>query len=191
MGESAKVNGQSVKIGTCENMYYLRIEDAHKAKHEQGNVDAATETGIRFRLPFPDEDSVQIGHYDDPFRGFRLGRTVKSETTRQDYWEDFAPADLADAEPGNIQLRHEASGLLINVPCHHGAKLPAITGANVFWNGKGHSLELAQVKRTQNGAVVPVVMCRHCATKWAMDWTDVIDYVHDSELRARLEMHIG
>lgn len=190
MGEQARVNGQSIKIGTCKNMYYLRIEDAHLAKTLSGNVDAAADTGLRFRLPFPDEDSVQIGHYDNPFRGFRLSKTVKSQTTRPDYSEDFSPDGLADAEPGSIQLRHEPSGLLLNVPCHHGAKLPEITGATAFWNGKGHSLELAQVKRTEGGQVVPVVQCRHCDTKWAMEWDEILDYVSDSELRARLAKHL-
>ena len=190
MGEQAKVNGQSVKIGTCENMYYLRAEDAHRAKPLPGNVDASKTPGLRFRLPFPDEDSVQIGQYDNPFRGYRMYRTVKSETTRPDYSEDFSPDDLKDAEPGNIQLRHEASGLLLNVPCHHGAKLPEITGVKAFWNGKGHSLELAQVKRTESGKFVPIVQCRHCETKWAFAWADVLPFVADPELRSRLEKHI-
>ena len=186
MGEYARINGQSVKIGTCEDMYYLRAEDAHKAQKEPHSLDAATCLGLRFRLPFPDEDGVQIGHYDDPFRGFRLYRMVKDKASRVDYCEDFAPHDLSDAKPGNLQLRHEASGLLLNVPCHHGVKLPEITGATAFWNGKGYSLELIQIKRVAPGQYVPIVQCRHCGNKWAFAWAEVLPFVADPVLHERL-----
>lgn len=188
MSENAIVNGQSVKIGTCDDMYYLRIEDAHMAKSQPHNVNAMTTAGLRFRLPFPDEDDVPIGHYADCHRGVRLYKS-ESQPDGSEYASDYAPDWLQDAEPGSFQLTHP-SGLLINVPCHHGAKLPEITGATVFWNGKSHSIELQQVKRLDDGSVVPVIGCRHCRTSWATTWDEVLDFVPDGKLRARLQRHI-
>ena len=60
MGEYAKHDGHEVKIGTCEDMYYLRLEDCRKVQPIPNSLNPATCEGLRFRLPFPDEDNVQI-----------------------------------------------------------------------------------------------------------------------------------
>lgn len=190
MGEYAtrRADGQKIKIGVCEDLFYLRIEDAHKVAPLPGNVDASVETGLRFRLPYPDEDELGPGEYEDYARGLRLYRTVKDG--KHAWSEDFAPAWLADADPGTLQLRHEASGLLVSVPCHHGERLPDV-GPNMtaHWNGKGHSIELYAVKRCPSATVLPVVRCRHCGTKWLATWDDVLPFVPGAELRARLAKH--
>lgn len=189
MGEYAtrRADGQKIKIGTCEDMFYLRIEDSNKVDPISGNVDAAIATGLRFRLPYLDEDDKQPGEYEDFNRGLRLWRTIKEG--EREWTEDYKPDGLADAEAGYLQLRHEASGLLLSVPCHHGERLPEV-GPNVraFWNGKGHSIELYAVKRTPAG-VVPVIRCRHCRMMWVDTWADVLPFVPGAELRARLAKH--
>ena len=184
MGEYAKLCGHEVKIGTCESMYYLRLEDAFKVQPIRGNVDPRNDLGLRFRLPFPDEDNIQTGHYEVYNRGVRLFKMVKDHMNRE-YPTEYAPAWLKDAEPGTLQLTHK-SGLLLNVPCHHGVKLPE--GINAHWNGKSHSMELSSVKRTAGG-VVPIVHCRHCEQAWRTTWDEVLPFVHDVELRARLAKH--
>lgn len=188
MGEYAKriSDGTEVKIGTCESMYYLRYEDRDKVKPLAHSLDPRDSIGLFFRLPFPDEDDVHIGQYDPPERGLRLYREVKTPGNQPDGWEDFTD-ETAQQEPGNIQLRHE-SGLLLNVRCYHGCKLPA-GGDDIkpFWNGKGHSLELAWVKATESG-VLPIVRCRWCGMMWRYEWSDVIDYIH-GEMRQRLAIH--
>lgn len=69
MGEYGYYYGNLVKIGTCENMYYLRYEDRHKIKKDENSLDPKTTTTLRFRLPFPDEDHIQPGQYHDHDRG--------------------------------------------------------------------------------------------------------------------------
>lgn len=65
MGEYALYGSTRVKIGTCEDMYYLRADQRFKVKHEQGNVDPVRDVGeIRFRFPFPDEDGTHPGDFD-------------------------------------------------------------------------------------------------------------------------------
>ena len=62
MGEYAKYNGQQIKIGTCESMYYLRADQAHLVQAMSGNVNPITDCeSIRFRFPFPEEDGCKPG----------------------------------------------------------------------------------------------------------------------------------
>src|SRR3972149_6581787 len=109
MGEYAirKSDKQEIKIGTCENMYYLRYEDCDKVKPLPGS-----EIGFRFRLPFPDEDEVLPGKYEKYNRGERLFKETD---------QDAEQLEIQGDDTGIIQLSHPC-GLLINVPCHHGRK---------------------------------------------------------------------
>lgn len=182
MGEYARYNGKEVKIGTCESMYYLRYEDKNKVAYIPGNVNAGTESNLFWRLPFPDEDNVQIGHYDRHDRGERLYK--KDDETN--YYVDFSDAETVDSV-GTIQLTHP-SGLLVNVPCYHGEKLPEGNDIKAFWNGKSWFYELAHVKNMPDGSVLPVVRCRHCQRMWRYDWNDIMPYLH-GEMKARLEKY--
>jgi hypothetical protein len=68
MGEYGTYLGNNIKIGTCEDMYYLRADQRHLVKaaalHDL--------TDIRFRFPFPDEDHRQPGDFDDYDRGLTV-----------------------------------------------------------------------------------------------------------------------
>src|SRR5947199_3445544 len=67
MGEYAMYGGVQVKIGTCENMYYLRADQRDQVWVMPGNVDPmdAEALGvIRFRLPWPDEDHIEPGAFE-------------------------------------------------------------------------------------------------------------------------------
>ena len=185
MGEYALRNKETIKIGTCADMYYLRLED--RAKVEPllpGNIDPAHTDGLRFRLPFPDEDAVPIGDYEPFNRGIRLYRLVKDPQgySHAEDWEDRETMEDA----GTIQLSH-SSGLLLGVNCYHGLELPVV-GYDVrtaHWNGKTHSFEMTSVK-LEGGVAYGVVSCRHCRGSWRYDLADLLEWVPDLELRARL-----
>jgi hypothetical protein len=186
MGENAirKSDNTEVKIGTCENMYYLRYEDRHKVRPIKNNVDPVREAeSLRFRLPFPDEDAVSIGEYEDFNRGQRL--YLNGPISHNDEFRDESTV----SDPGMIQLTH-ASGLLLSVPCYHGIKLPDVTAPmKVFWNSKSWFLELFQLRPTPNG-VKPIIRCRHCRNTWRYDWSDIWDYVPGDGLRAALRSYM-
>ena len=179
MGEYAIYGGNQIKIGTCESMYYLRFEDRNKVTAQRGNVDPANDAGLRFRLPFPDEDGIEPGNYENYKRGELL--------RKGNDWYIADPVMGDDA--GIIQLTHP-SGLLVNVPCHHGAKLPAIEGAKVFWNGKSPSIELQAVKHMGDGETMAVIGCRHCGKQWRAEWAEIADYIPDETLRARVAQEV-
>lgn len=167
MGEYAKYNGQDIKIGTCENMYYLRWDQRHKVQALSGSVNPVTDVGLFFRVPLKEEDNIEPGNFE-PFVGMRMYRKVETPGTQPDSYEDFEPNDL---EPGHLQMSHNC-GYLMSVPCYHGAKLPE----GVAWNGKSWFLELRFIKRTETG-FKPVVGCRHCGRMWSYDLEDVQDWL--------------
>lgn len=193
MGENArrKSDGEVVKIGTCECMYYLRWEDRSKVEKVPNSLDPSACAGLFFRLPFPEEDDVQIGEYENYNRGYRLGRQESDGTSRGDYWQDWSPEEAGDMDPGLIQLRHDGSGLMFNVKCWHGVKLPDVQGDAVpFWNGKGHHFELYMVKHLGGGVLRPVYHCRWCQSMWSTEWDSVLPFCgFDDVMRQRLEAY--
>lgn len=55
MGEYAMYGGHQIKIGTCEDMYYLRADQAQRVRPERGSVDPFRQAPeIRFRFPWPE-----------------------------------------------------------------------------------------------------------------------------------------
>jgi hypothetical protein len=172
-------------------MLYLRLEDREKVKALPGNVDPMDKEQvihIRFRLPFLDEDDVPIGEYHDPDRGLRLWR----RTDPNGYCEDFTDESTI-SDPGSFQLHHEC-GLLVNVPCYHGHKLPDMGPCRTFWNGKSWSMELTQlaIRPDDNGElrVLPIVKCRHCGHVWRYKWETVWDFI-PRDMQLRLETYSG
>ena len=158
MGEYAKIKktGYEIKIGTCESMYYIRFHDKDKVQY---NFDKGK---YYFRLPFPDEDNVQIGMYEPFDRSLYCG---------------FFTIDDIEKEPGIIQLYNKDCGLLVNLPCYHGSKLPdlsSVENAKAFWNGKNNPLELSSIKYEYGKITKPVFTCKCCRKSWSIDWSDVV-----------------
>ena len=173
MGEYArrKSDGAEIKIGTCESMYYLRLEDKDKVSPMEGSG-----FGHYWRLPFPDEDNILPGDYEDYNRKERIYR-------ENDNFTDPSTAN----EPGTMQM-HNESGLLVNVKCYHGEKLPEDSKDVKFhWNGKSWFLELYCL-RTDGDKVFPIVACRFCGKMWRYEWSDVEEY-NPLELRERLRKY--
>jgi len=180
VGEYAKLksNGQEIKIGTCENMYYLRFEDRHKVIYDYSF------TGYRFRLPFIDEDKIDIGNYDDYDRGIDLIPNYDEETESYTYFDDIYK-DQYQEHKGLIQLHHQ-SGLVVNASCYHGYKLPDNNNSKelrAFYNGKTSiNFELSQVKihlneETKVKELIPIVRCKHCKIPFKADWASVLLHI--------------
>ncbi|MFH1739627.1 MAG: hypothetical protein ABIH23_11515 [bacterium] len=175
MGEYAHRNrdGASIKIGTCEDMYYLRLEDREAVTPDKGSS-----FGLRWRLPFPDEDNILPGEYDDYNRGESMGH----------YQPQGELLECAISEPGIVQAK-TPHGLLVNIKCYHGLKLPANSDdATFFWNGKGNFPELASI-REDKGEYWPVVRCAECGHQWRGTWESVLPHISNATLRDRLNKY--
>lgn len=173
MGEYALYNKKEVKIGTCEEMFYLRYEDRFKVSPLAGNVNPHTAKNLFWRLPLPSEDYISPGHYPSHTDAYIPLQDLKLE------WE-------GKPDPGIVQLTHPC-GLLVNVACYHGVTLPE--GNSEFrahWNGKAsYFFDLKSVKNTRDG-VFPIVGCRFCRKMYRTDWETVLPHIKDETLKNRL-----
>jgi len=117
MGEYVKINGESVKIGTCEDLYYVTIPQFKKSlpdmEHAEGNAkpeDYLTDGVSRFRFPFPDEDKAEIGSFQDFQRGWhvRLNRAdedvAKLFPKGDNSWEEVCEQVRSKYQPHLVVL---------------------------------------------------------------------------------------
>lgn len=157
MGEYALYNGQRVKIGTCEDMYYLRADQARLVAHERGNVNPAADDDravIRFRFPWPDEDTVEPGAFDPYDRGMFAHRVTPP----------------AGVEHHSVQFSAPA-GYLVSLPCPEGQ--PGVThgmstkvdGLTVHRNGFGGSVRIVQ-QGYRNGHLALICACGGCGARY-------------------------
>lgn len=161
MGEYVEIRGERVKIGTCESMYYARVEQFRELAalgvvgHEESSCYLAPENGFRWRFPFPDEDSVQIGHFDPYNRGVTVGVPRGSRLFEGVNHEQIYKSVSC----------HNAYNVNVRIPC------PA-TGLE----GLQHSpippnvpLEIVQVKPMPDKTTWTVVRCGWCESMWRID----------------------
>lgn len=102
MGEymKSKISGERVKVGTCEDLLYLRADQVGDVEPD-GDADVlANLEAYRFRFPWPDEDGVEPGNFDNPFRSFTV-------------WGIQPPAEI---EHGTVQFKAD-NGYLVSLPC--------------------------------------------------------------------------
>ena len=178
MGEYAirKVDGREIKIGTCENMYYLRFEDRGDVTKLQGNVDPVVDAKLlRFRVPFPDEDLILPGDYPHV-----RALTLEMKGHKLPLQENEAPV-------GRMQVVHK-SGLLLSIPCHHGEMLPDLGPvATAAWNGRDtNSYELKAVA-PGDGRIFLIVGCRWCSEEFSLTLEQIEPLLSDKELIRRLQ----
>jgi hypothetical protein len=184
MGEYAKVKGTGVevKIGTCESMYYLRADQADEVRAIGGNVDPVKDRfEIRFRFPFPDEDTIAPGGFEHYNRGFRIGLELHGER-----------------EHGTVQVSH-GNGYLLNLPCPEGFASSGNSGRRtvatkldgspleVMLNGYGGAAELVQQKWVQGVGLVGIVRCKGCGHLWRMTREEAEDVARQLEADAQRE----
>ena len=173
MGEYAKYDGEEIKIGTCEDMLYLRADQAHLVTALPGNVDPiAHQDALRFRFPFPDEDGLQPGEFDDPFRGMRL-------------YDVKAPAGVTHS---TVQFT-ASNGYLVSLPCPESGSEGVLSltsdGSDhvyrVHRNGYGGAVEIAQ-QAYRGGLLVTICKCKGCGAIYRLptleDAQPVIDELH-------------
>lgn len=166
MGEYAERESdrQEIKIGTCESMYYLRYSDRNKVRGIKNSLDPNDEKTInvlRWRLPFPDEDEVRPGDYENHARGATLCNF----------------SDPSTAEDHGILQLHSKTGLLVNIACYHGEKKPKDTKEVQFhWNGKGHNYELRHLKFI-DGVVFGVYSCVECDRSWRAPLKELLPFM--------------
>jgi hypothetical protein len=154
MGEYANTNdGRRIKVGTCEDLYYLRRDQLHtlspEGQREYGRADI-----YRTRFPFPDEDDLPAGGFDDYGRGLLLPFT----TAADDPWAQapgqhdtlYHACNVRGSYNVNVALPCPASGL--------GASSPI----------NGFPVEIIQQKALASGEVALVLRCGWCHSAYRL-----------------------
>jgi hypothetical protein len=150
MGEFALHQGERIKIGTCENLDYLRADQAHLVELVEDDRDKALAT-YRFRFPWPDEDTTEPGAFTPHDRALPLpGMQV--------------PGELAD-DHHPVQFVAYA-GYLTSLPCPESGRLPE--GIRVTRNGFAGPVKVVQ-QRYWEGRLVAVVRCGGCGLAWRLE----------------------
>lgn len=147
MGEYARHNGREIKIGTCEEMYYLRADQAAKVEALDGNVDPADveqREGLRFRFPFPDEDMIAPGDFDNAFRSLVVHGVNSPEGVEHD----------------NVQFT--ADGYVMSIPCPEGTH-----NDRVHRNGFAGAVKIVQ-QRWVDRKLVTICQCGGCGAKYRL-----------------------
>lgn len=161
MGEYATYKGDSIKIGTCESMYYLRADQAHLVSESSVDTIKAAEAGhIRFRFPFPDEDNLEpgiVGH-EEFDRGVGLPLLEVPEEASRHY---------------TVQFRAD-SGHRGWLPCPEGPD--ALEGYTFHRNGGGPKVVLKQQKVIGDD-LVAVCGCAACGSLYRIEDPSYFDPV--------------
>ena len=139
-------------MGTCEDMYYLRYDQRHTVQHEDGNLDVLDNEvlrEIRFRFPWPDEDGLAPGDYEDSFRNVAL----------------YGVKVPAGVKHYTVQFKADC-GYLMFIPCPEGHGVP--DGLKLHKNGwRGDVLLVQQAVR--DGHLVPIFECGGCGSKFCVE----------------------
>jgi hypothetical protein len=184
MGEYARrLDGQRVKIGTCESMYYLRFDQRSQVRHESGNVDPNGQDmyELRFRFPWPEEDHEAPGDFSQwPYE--------KTQAVH-------GAVPFPEFEHYPVQFTASA-GYCMSIPCPE--SLPGATGsssdrmdfhgAKIFRNGFPGRLGIAYQKPLRDGTLCLVVRCGGCGAMVRLEeWKSAEPVV--VALRAEADRH--
>ena len=168
MGEYATSQGEQVEIGSCEDLYYLRYDQRLKVVQCPNSLDPADPEilgHLRFRFPWPDEDHVEPGAFEDFNRALGIHGVAPS------------PA----AEHNTVQFRAQ-NGYLVSLPCPESdAEQPFRIGRN----GYQGAVHLGQ-QALRGGVLAPVFKCGGCGAGWSCpDPKDAEPYIESLTLEAR------
>jgi hypothetical protein len=172
MGEYAIYNNQSVKIGTCEDMYYLRHDQRHKVEPEEGSVDPVKHAAsLRFRFPWPDEDGTAPGSFPPAYREVAIPDSFDAPTTGYDHYrvhfnegviQVSIPCPLDGLTSATSRPEHEYTREYI----HHGETKRATVVIRLRGD---HPRAYLVAQRLRGNVLVPVLMCGGCRAMYRIE----------------------
>jgi hypothetical protein len=153
---------ERIKIGTCEEMMYLRYEDRDRVRPESGSVNVIQyATELRFRLPFPEEDHLKPGEYHCD-RHVELAEEFKG---------------VISGEPNGSNHGVDGQNHRGDRPCT--AEKPRYKLTSIGPRDPGNGVP----------EVRPMVQCMSCGRVWNHDWEHVFPHIPDEGLQSRLRKY--
>lgn len=157
MGEYGKYLNREIKLGTCESMYYIRYSQRGLIAPLPNSLniqDDSILSHIRFRFPWPDEDSLEPGDYEN------FGRTELIPNSK-------SPKD-ADHGAASFSM---GKGYFLRGPCPCSGAAYSANGEELevrLRSGDPEGdLELMQ-QAVRGGTLCIAVLCRACGECWSL-----------------------
>lgn len=160
MGEYADYGGESIKIGTCEDMYYLRFDQRHQVAAQSGSVDpyGKERFELRFRFPWPEEDKIEPGGFENYCKS--LAVPMGSDLP------------VPEFEHYSVQFKATA-GYLISLPCPESLPDLEFHGVKIGRNGFRGKVLICQQKPLKTGGLALICECGGCGSKYRLEeWSD-------------------
>lgn len=168
MGEFVLYRGRPVKLGTCENLYYIRHDDlvrmvaAGEVEKKSGNAApvAYLADPYRFRFPFPNEDDIPPFTYQDFDAAFAVDVTGAGLLFPEEHYTVSA------------SFHPRGGGYNVNVflPCPQSPDFaPTVESSGIDWQ----IVEIVQ-QRPVDGSLLTVVRCPYCGVAWRLDAEDAV-----------------
>lgn len=193
MGEYAKnKRGQSVKLGTCTDLYYCTMKQRHEVIRYNFH-----DCKLSFRLPLipaykadgtVDYECREAGDgtcYDWKF-------DYRTRIDNEKFWEIIKRdcPETIESNKGIIQLTHRM-GVLINVDCFHGYREPKISGEARLANfNPPLSIMRVAALQTNGDDVNAVIRCPHCDQGWVCSMEELEELLESEELLAAIKEEV-
>lgn len=187
MGEYIMVDGEETKLGTCEDLYYVRYADLVEAVKSgrtamvSGNLSPRQyldpQYGFRFRFPFPDEDGKDIGEYEEYDRGYTICAPLgfMEGVDHREMIHGLSP----------LGQPHGGHYLTVKTPCPQAPDNPKrhVFKANGPASGNPNQeyevIQIVQQRPMEDGKLWTVARCAYCGARFRFDEEDalkLIDY---------------
>lgn len=158
MGESIN----DVKIGTCENLYYVTFEGLKKFSGRKKDQYLKLDSGNRFRFPFPDENNKTPYIHDNYDRGFLL----------------FFPKEIpAEISHNTVFIRQDIQpgySYGVSIPCPYSEQ--CLSGVRIWNHENETALEIVQQKFVTTFGkpqLVTVCRCPICKNRAMMEEAEI------------------
>lgn len=191
MSEYVKYGGREIWVGSCEDISEVRFEDRFKTQKVECSVDLCSDYGLRWRLPFPEEDFLQLGHYHTsaPYikttdRGYKMDSQIAEHA--QMCFNDHFFDSLAE-RPGSVTLHTEFLGISVTMMCFHGIKInEGVENSVSFrWREAKPQLCLHSIKNEKEELKV-CYMCAECGLIWSTPFHEIQPYIHSMIMKQRI-----
>lgn len=193
MGDYATrlADGESIKVGSCGAMYYCRYEQINEILMDGVYNLKDRLKDCLWRIPAIEEDGTKVGEYEygGLYKAHDFGTGVKHRyllysVLLQDFPKDSDWMSLAD-DKGIVQKEVESLGMILNVPCYHGLKLPEGGDVRAFFNGKRNPLHPCFLKNTETELLVGI-RCIACGHMWSVPFNEIEPYIVSLDMKLRL-----
>lgn len=186
MGEYVKIGNDTVKIGTCEDLYYTSFQNFQKLaenriiKEKKETIKEYLTGGFRFRFPFPDEPAIilfsEVKNFD---RGvlFIVPKKLGVEILHD---KKFVRTD-------NFGTETAAPAVGFYIPC---VQSEEFTIKKYDWSDTANYtiFEIEQQKpvKNENGnfELFTIVRCPYCSEKSRISKEEILSiqkYVHENK----------